>query len=428
MRYILRSFLCVLSVATTSAQLTTDQRLFDFQGLAALYAKRYAPLDWKKLAFGFDALNISPWLARVRAAPDDLAFFEIEAEYVASLNDTHSGFQMTSTFSANLGITVDIYDGKVLIDSINRALLPAPSYPFAIGDEVVSVDGKTAEDWITLLSKWKTYGNPATTRRSSAGRITVRSQSIYPHAVDAGDTAQVSIRRANGDLEDYTIPWLKSGVPVHTVGPVPSPHAVVGPRDSAVPDYMQALAELQNWALPENDPLRQHIDWAEDPDGGPRGFIVGQGARAPIFRAGLPSSFVQRLGTAASDFHFSGTYKSGAYTIGYIRIPGFGPANLAVTVAEFDREIAYMQANTDGLVVDVMRNTAEAATCSTPRPGSFLTRFTSSANRSGLRRIAWIPPSSRWSSPGRSAPTPGLSRPIRASSIRSQRRCRPIGV
>jgi hypothetical protein len=257
MRFLLRSFLCALSVATASAQLTTDQRLFDFQSLAALYAKRYAPLDWKKLAFGFDALNISPWLARVRAAPDDLAFFEIEAEYVASLNDTHSGFTMTSTFSATLGITVDIYDGKVLIDSVNRVLLPASSYPFAIGDELVSVDGKSAEDWIALLSKWKTYGNPGTTRRSSAGRITVRSQSIYPHAVDAGDTAQVSIRRANGDLEDYTIPWLKSGVPVHKVGPVPSPHAVVRAAEGGWPTgfYSESSATNTNTLVVRKAPI-----------------------------------------------------------------------------------------------------------------------------------------------------------------------------
>src|SRR5690349_7524044 len=113
---------CGLSLTIASAQLTPDQRVFDLQGLAALYAKRYAPLDWKRQAFGFDAMNMSPWLDRARLAKDDLEFFEIEAEYVASLNDTHSGFQMPSSFTATLGITVDIYDGKVLIDSVNRTL------------------------------------------------------------------------------------------------------------------------------------------------------------------------------------------------------------------------------------------------------------------------------------------------------------------
>src|SRR5215471_7701903 len=108
LRFLIATLLVVaLFVApqSVSAQLLPEQRLQDFQGLAALYAKRYAPYDWKKQAFGFDALNISPWLDRVRGAKDDLEFFEIEAEYVANLNDTHSGFQMTSSFAANLGIT-----------------------------------------------------------------------------------------------------------------------------------------------------------------------------------------------------------------------------------------------------------------------------------------------------------------------------------
>src|SRR5262249_55336669 len=123
------SIILVLAALVTlpqpaSAQLTADQRVLDFQNLVALYAKRYAPYDWKKQALGFDLLNISPWIARVRAATDDLEFFEIEAEYVGMFQDTHSGFSMTSSFNATLGMTVDIYDGKVLIDSINRAQLP----------------------------------------------------------------------------------------------------------------------------------------------------------------------------------------------------------------------------------------------------------------------------------------------------------------
>src|SRR5207302_1128716 len=104
-------------------------------------------------------------------------------EYVAKLQDTHTGFQMNSSFAARLGgtplpggitllgLTVDIYDGKVLIDSISRTGLPSSIYPFQIGDELVSVDGVSVEDWISKLSVWRQYGNPATTRRFAASQI-----------------------------------------------------------------------------------------------------------------------------------------------------------------------------------------------------------------------------------------------------------------
>ena len=112
-------FIATISGGPLFAQLTREQRAFDFQNLSAMFARRYAPIEWKKQAFRVDLLDIKPWLARIAAAKDDLEFFEIEAEYVAALDDVHTGFQMTSSFSASLGITVDIYDGKVLLDSIN---------------------------------------------------------------------------------------------------------------------------------------------------------------------------------------------------------------------------------------------------------------------------------------------------------------------
>jgi len=80
------------------------------------------------------------------------------------------------------------------------------------------------------------------------------------------------------------------------------------------------------------------------------------GSRIPHFRAGFPTNFVQRLGIAAADFHYSGTYTSGGLTIGYLRIPSFSPVNITTAVSELKAEIDYFQKNTDGLVIDVTRN------------------------------------------------------------------------
>jgi hypothetical protein len=88
---------------------------------------------------GFDLFEIRPWLDRIEQSADDLEFFEIALEYVASLEDTHSSFAMPSSFVADLGFTVDIYDGRVLIENINRTRLPQAQYPFRAGDTLVSL-------------------------------------------------------------------------------------------------------------------------------------------------------------------------------------------------------------------------------------------------------------------------------------------------
>src|SRR4029453_10645713 len=56
-----------------------------------------------------------------------------------------------------------------------------------------------------------------------------------------------------------------------------------------------------------------------------------------------------------ADFHFSGTYETDGFRIGYLRIPNFGPPITAIS--EIATEVAYFEENTDGLVVGVMRNT-----------------------------------------------------------------------
>jgi C-terminal processing protease CtpA/Prc len=345
----------LLAAQPACAQMTSEQRVLDFQNLAALYAKRYAPADWKRQALGFDLFDLKPWLDRARAAKDDLEFFEIQAEYVAKLQDTHTGFQMTSSFAARLGagpvpnlpgatfigLLVDIYDGKVLIDFIGRNLLPASEYPFQVGDELVSVDGVSVEDWIKRLSTWRQYGNPATTRRFAANQLINRTQSVFPRAVDTPNSAVVEIRRANGALERYNIGWYKTGYPLTTVGPVPTPRTLTSPVPSGEPAYLAALEALHNYKLPDNDPL-----WNT--------FSVTLGARAPHFSTGFPSTFTLRLGRNTADFHYSGTYTSGGLTIGYLRIPSFAPPSTAL--AELRAEIDYMQRNTDGLVIDVTKN------------------------------------------------------------------------
>jgi hypothetical protein len=340
------------------AALTPEQRVLDFQILAALYAKRYAPYEWKRQLFEFDLFDSTPWLARVRQAKDDLEYFEISAEYVANLDDLHSSYRVPSSFAADLGLFVDIYDGKVLIEGVNRMRLPSAEYPFQVGDELVAVDGKTPEEWIAEFSRYRKRGNSSTTRRGAADLITFRPQSVLPRASEIGDSALVEIRRAGGDVESYTIPWVKTGVPLNSVGPVPLPKGFGAARSTAGgPDYLQPLREMRQWQVPGDDHLFLGTTYTDDGTPLPRRYLLGYGGRFPVFRAGFPREFVQRTGAAASDFHFSGVYEAGGSRIGYLRIPNFGPPNTDAAIQELEREVRFFEANTDGLVVDVMRNT-----------------------------------------------------------------------
>src|SRR5688500_8136737 len=173
MRKLILIVLLVSGSSIALAQnLTPAQKDSDFRYLASLYSTYYAPADWKKELFGFDLLNLKPWLERVARTETDLDFYELMVEYVASLNDTHDRFSLPSDFSATLGFGTDIYDGERLVDSLNRIQLPASRYPFTTGDELVSVDGIDAQQYLKDYAKYAASSTPTAVKRLAAARIT----------------------------------------------------------------------------------------------------------------------------------------------------------------------------------------------------------------------------------------------------------------
>lgn len=368
-------------------QMTTDQKVADFLQLAGLYAKNYAPYEWKRDVIGFDLYNVKPWLEKVRNSQDDLEFLDLCVRYVAALQDSHDEFYIYSDFVADMRILVDIYDGKVLVEGVDRTALPRRLFPINLGDELVSVDGIPVDDLITQLEPYSANGsgNPITRRRLAADSLTYRIQSYMPLAGRLGDEAVIVIRDANGVESTYTVPWVKSGTPMLSVGPVPgfdlsglmrkktaaarvslpsrgldrmerrtsaSSGRLAGVfsrgsrgimRESAataaeyVPDYMRPAKEFQTMQA-----LNPKTDTA--------GFDFFY----PVFDP--PLDFKFRLGFGSADEFLTGTFTAGTYNIGFIRIPSMDPTNPTLALKQFAAEIAYMEANTDGLVIDVMNN------------------------------------------------------------------------
>ena len=366
------SLLVAAAVAAPRSQeaLTTQQRISDLTQLASMYAKNYGPYEWKRDALNFDLMRLTPWLQRVHHS-DDIDFQEALIEYVASLNDAHDIIAFPTTFSASLPMAVDIYDGKVLIDAINRVALPLAQFPFGIGDEIVSFDGRPVMDVIASFRKYAISANPRSTDRVAAARLVSRSQQIMPHIATLGPTATLQIKLAStGAVNTYTIPWTKNGIPVTSQGPLPSPVrgngvirmatdgqevaasiaeagalepvfgiATLPQPDDTLPSYMDPIRALHNVSVP-----KEYYS------------VLGVGSRIPIY--GLPPGFVTRpVPAGVPAFLFSGTFTApNGMRIGLLRIPSMSPPSTALVLAHLDQEIAFFNANTDALIVDVMRN------------------------------------------------------------------------
>lgn len=337
------SLALVLAGAPLWAQLSREQKSTDFQELVGLFAKRYAFIEWKRDVLQYDGLDIRSWMDRVAKSRDDVEYLEICAEYAAKFQDGHTGFEVPSDFIAELGMAVDVYDGKYLIDFIDRKNLPLSAFPFQLGDELVSIDGRGADSIVQDLTRLVGEGNPRTAKRLAAALVTSRPQWMLPRAHETGETATIVVRRRDGGGPDtYTVPWNKSGTPYLFAGPVPTPtvtpasirrtsRPAVRATAASSPFYLRTLRSMQVFRSP-------------------RRLSVGIGSLEPVFR--MPDNFVQRLGLGEFDSLFSGVMNYQGLKVGFLRVPDFE----GFYTPDLQTEIKFMEANTDGLVVDVMRN------------------------------------------------------------------------
>ena len=379
---LLALFLCLSPVAF--ADLTQDQKVSDFMQLAGLYARNYGPYELKRDVFGFDLYKVSSWLTQVKASKTDLDFYDICTRYVASLQDSHDEFTINSDYEAILPLRVDIYDGKVLIDGISRSRLPAARFPFRVGDELVSVDGKPMAAWITDLSPYAFNGSSnAVSRARLAASLTIdRLQFAWPTAPSGiGTNATIVVsRQPDGTMESYDIPWMVFGTELKNEGPIPSLQSSAlrqtlrqttrpAPSDrSSIPLVAKgdpdSDADSNPWGLftgertqAEPDPVPTYMDALRKlTESKPikAGSLFPFGILFPAFNP--PAGFKLRLGSRATDVFLSGTFMANGKNVGFIRIPDMSPPSTSAALNQFLGEIQYFQQNTDGLVIDVMGN------------------------------------------------------------------------
>ncbi len=336
--------LFLLAAVPAAAELTADQRQADFRSLADSVARRYAHVDWKREGIKLDPLDTRPWQARLAQARNDIDFYEVMCEYVASFKDSHSAYLVPSTYLATLGFSLDLVDDKVTIDAINRNLQPAAAFAAEVGDELVSVDGRSAAEWMTLFQRFIGGGNPRTARREAAAWIATRQQVVFPRAHEVPAQGIVVVRKPDNSTSTYVIPWYRRGTPVTSVPGSPAIRtAAVSEPEVELPrsahlDLMDTLRRLgpENWFGFGKAPLE----------------ALGIGSRIPVFD--LPTDgYTARLGAGRIDLVTSGIFESGGLKIGYLRVGGFDSARITDQAIA---EVRDLRDKTDGLIVDVMRN------------------------------------------------------------------------
>lgn len=214
MKFIFSTAICslfCLQIAQAKV-LNADQKLADFNQLNIFIDSSYGPLEYKQKERGLklDELR-DKYRSEILAAKTNAEFYYSIARYISEFHDGHFGSILPTDYKAEIAITTDLVEGKVLIDAIDRKKISEQEFPFVRGDEVISFNGKPVQNEVDEVSRYLGGGFILSEKRSAAQSLFIRSGKRFP--VPTGDV-EVEVRRGTSNIiEKVRLKWEVTGTP-----------------------------------------------------------------------------------------------------------------------------------------------------------------------------------------------------------------------
>ena len=356
----------------------------DMRFMADHYAKRYAPTHWKKK---FAEWSLSTELAKAVKAIDRLdaptteemvtKFHAIVRDFANSMKDYHVSVSFTATESAKLPFSVSCdEEGRCFISHIRRRILPKEDFPFSVGDEIVSFDGKKPADLIKELQPTIGDDNVADTDRGLAAAAFThrRSSRGVPMPKKPNATIEVS---SNGGIagallssmgisegnktRSFEIAWEKTPerIPIKIGGDGFKPPKGVSQElvwaGKTIRKAINTYSDMSASHLTEVNKNFEGVD------------LYAKRRKKDLddinpFALGSPISFVPPLGKMVQKPTLKGSFVHYIYrhpqvgNVGYLRIPSYSVGDPVKNVEAFAEIIKHFEDATDALVIDQVNN------------------------------------------------------------------------
>lgn len=370
---VLGALMVAATAQTSFAALNPEQRLADFHQLVNILKRNYGPLRWKKESIGldFDA-HVNDFRAKISAARSDAEFYQLLSRFAAGLKDSHVTAIVPSTYRATLGFGVDLVEGKLLIETIDRLRLPEVLFPFSKGDRLLAIDGVPAEQIMNRLNEVSNTGHQPSSLRIAASRITARRQD-RGYTVPKGSAMVTVLPKGASQPITVATTWIIAGTPfvelddlenLSTEDTVALPTAANG---------KQLLSQLKK--MPQFNASLSAATLSDLKQIG----ISDMGAAKSMFK--LPANATEIPGPVTTAI-----YEAAGKKIGIVRIPQYMNAGLLEVLA---RAVQIMEKTTDVLVIDQTNNPGGSVTLVTAIVGLF-------ADKSFKDMDFRIRPSQKW--------------------------------
>ncbi|MGE0174471.1 MAG: protease-like activity factor CPAF [Oligoflexales bacterium] len=338
----MKKFAIGIALLGSSLALSNDQEamLRNADTIQNIVTTLYAPLEWKK-NYGFELeQKIADLKTAVTANPQmsTRQYQEEVSKFFLSMKDYHVSVSFISTESATLPLEVKRAQDRFFLVYVDRNQLPKDSYPFEVGDELVSFGGRPPLEVVSEIEASLGQNTKATDEALATMLLTRRSRARMPMDVPHG-TINLVFKRGEQAIARQLIWDYK---PESVVNPTVSRPFVARARTAA--DFAAKLTNTQMVS-----PLAEYLSESNVADDNPH-------------RLGAKVDFVPSLGKKLWKNPGDGQFDAYIYEnakgkkIGYIRISRYLPENPEAAVIEFANHMAKFQQEVDGLVIDQMNN------------------------------------------------------------------------
>lgn len=304
---------------------------------------QYAPADWKKQFAQWDIdSEINQAQESITNSPSLLGTRDYQyllSHLFQSARDYHTSISFFATEAASLPFSVKGAEGRYFIVYINREKLSKDTFPFEVGDELVTFGDKPVDEAVKDILSSEVINSSQTDQERAEQYLTNRSAARgfkVPHGpITIGVKPKGSDRVFSQQLIwDYTR------------------EKIAGPLE-------QALSSVQK--APQASSIYHHEMIAGDYESKPGAALVSD-----PYALGAKKTFTPDLGkkiwqSSEEDpfyaYIFQNTDKK---LIGYIRIPSYEAEGYAkdsfAAVENFRKVIAMFESTTDALVIDQVNN------------------------------------------------------------------------
>ncbi len=329
-------FLALLCVNAFASSLTENQKLEDLDQLVRSIKAKYGPIQFKETELGINVdILKNEYTQRIKATKNNSEFYYEIIKFVGEFKDGHFGAWLPTDHVGSVPFSTFLFDGKVLIEEIDRNKLSEKKFPFRVGDEIVSVDGQDIADFLDEYQVYRGSGSDLTMRTRAAYAVTWRRGRYYP--VKDGEVVFGIRKGTSNTIVEVKLEWGLTGTPLD--------------------EFISTKTSTRSAKKSEYNPLMLSIREQMQEDLGPR-FDKSYHCSGET-RVEVPNDTTYIMKKPFVAYY----YPTAKGNIGYLRIPHYSPQNAMtgddeyeLRFSQYEYAVSELEKNTVALVIDQDHN------------------------------------------------------------------------